>query len=190
MASVWHEQVAKAFKSLIEATVILNGLPIRTLTRNPESEFSIGTYPCATIYNTGITFAKYRFDDYWANGVKNEASHTLEVLPPAMPYDLDYRIEFWSKYQSEINDIARQWLGKIPHNGYLTVVEYTDGQQVDVTRDCTMFNIATVNGDILKPDSRIFRRIYDYRIWVELDERLPVIKPMVTTRVITQEEMP
>ncbi len=51
-----------------------------------------------------------------------------------------------------------------------------------------MFNIDTINADILKPDSRIFRRIYDYRIWVELDERLPVIKPMVTTRVITQKK--
>lgn len=192
MASVWYQQVEEALMDLVKKTIIINNVGVKTIIRSPEPEFAIEEFPSVSISNIGTYFDKSRFEDYWARGEKHLSENKLEILPPAFPYNLDYQIDLWSHYHSQINDMSRMWLGNVSPHHVLTVVESTeviDGETVQNLRDCTMFAIGVQEADIVTNNKRIFHRIYQYRIWVELDERLPILKPMVTVAPeITQKE--
>jgi hypothetical protein len=76
------------------------------------------------------------------------------------------------------------WLGNVPPRTVLTAKETTG-----VSRDCNMFLDALTSSDVIKDNTRIFRRIYTYTIWVELDER-PIVTKNVVKKVTIKNTAP
>lgn len=178
--SVWNEQVDKALLDLLKKVVKYsdeNGEKTTpsVLVRNPEGEFQIKTFPSVSIYNYNQVFSKIRHDEFARTHREySEDLKTVTIERPALPYDLFYQIDFWSEYQTDMNDMTRTWLANVEPRTTLEVVD-TEGN----TRHCVMFLEDMANIDEKEDNTNIFHRAYSYRIWVELDEREPRVESTV-----------
>jgi hypothetical protein len=163
--SVWFEQVDRAL-----LTYITELIPdIYAFVRKPEEDFKVEKYPCISIYCTGYTRNVLRYNEFHKNvaGVEKEGFY-IDLEKSAVPYDLDYQIDFWTKYQSDMNDLTRIWLGNSPE-GYINLpVEDAAGNKRNsfMKQDATLKRV-----DIVTGKDRIFHTVLTYRIWVELDEK-------------------
>lgn len=168
--SVWLTEVDTALLQLIPTIAKYydeegEETPADVMVRNPEGTFKIEKFPSVSIFNYDQIFASYRYNkEEVLVGFDLENGDAI-MEKPAIPFDLYYQIDFWADYQEDINEMTRRWLGKIPKNSVLEVVD-TRG----TTRYCNMELVDFANADYVKGDDRIFHRVYSYRIWVELDE--------------------
>lgn len=183
--SVWNEQVDIGLLNLIKKVVKYtdeNGDKVTpsVLVRNPEGEFQIKTFPSVSIFNYNQVFAKNRHNEQTLPPRKySEDGKSIILEKPALPYDLFYQVDFWSEYQTDINDMTRTWLANVEPRTTLEVVD-TEGN----TRHCVMYLVDMANVDEKEGNVNIFRRAYSYRIWVELDEREPTTQRVVAEREI------
>lgn len=164
--SVWLEQVDTALitylKRLFPKYLIFM--------RKPDEDFKIEAYPCISIYCTGYRRDTLRyFDKLEDTGEIIEEKFIKVYEKSAVPYNLDYQVEFWAKTQTEMNLMTRLLLGNTPE-GYinLPVVDMSGNN-----RNSFMSQSASVvRSDLLNGKNRIFRTIFSYIIWVELDEKV------------------
>lgn len=189
MGSIWNREVDTALVKLLKNTVKYvdeNGdiqVP-NIIVRNPEGDFVDRKYPIVSFFNYDQKFAKVRYNHNPVR-IKEEDSidGTAKFIQPAFPYDLYYQIDFWSEYQTDINEITRSWAGSIPPN---TILEVEDSK--GNIRHCVMNFVEQVEMEEKKEDNtRIFHRAYSYKIWVELNERNPVYKDIVTNLLEIEE---
>ncbi len=181
MGSVWLAEIDNSLintiKTIVKTMERVNGeivpVPVDAFVRNPEGVVQIAKYPCVTIFNYDVRFAGNRFDPSLIRGQRADGRITLEQ--PALPYDLYYQVDFWAKYNEDINEMLRRWHGTIGKNHLLEVLD-TEGNQ----RFSSMTRVDSANADYAKGDQRIFHRVFSYKIWVELDERLPIQVPYAT----------
>lgn len=179
--SVWNEQVDTALLKLIEKVVRytnedgVKSIP-SVLVRHPEGEFQIETFPTVSIYNYNQVFSKIRHDEQARpNMVYFDNNTKVAIEKPALPYDLFYQVDFWSEYQTDLNDMTRTWIANVEPRTTLEVVD-TEGN----TRHCVMYLEDMANMVEKEENINILRRVYSYRIWVELDEREPRIEDVAT----------
>ena len=178
--SVWFEQVDTALVSFITSKIVLtndSGLKyaVPTTVRKPDEDFKVEQYPSITVYNTSSRFAEERYDRESKILERNAKNIQVTLEEPALPYDLFYNIDFWSKTQTEMNEMTRQWLSKVKKYFNLTVRDMSG-----ILRDCFVLQRGDLTkGDFISGYERTFHSIIVYRISVELDERTQTIMPMV-----------
>lgn len=178
--SVWLKEVDTALLKLIPTIVKYYDendelVSPAVMVRNPEGTYKIEEFPSVSIFNYNQVFASERYDREEVL-TKRDIERKVAVLEKsALPYYLYYQIDFWAKYQEDINEMTRRWLGFIPRNFVLEVKD-TEGN----IRHCNMELVDFANADYVKGDERIFHRVYSYRIWVELDEGYEKEYPVVT----------
>ena len=191
-ANVWFEEVNTGLLKEIKDTVrvrnangVLVALEDKALVvRKPEEDFKFETFPCVSIYN--IT---HRHDPIRYNPAPVKVGEDLEnkqviLEDPAVPFNLEYQIDFWAKYQSDMDSMTRTWLTKHFRQFNLTVID--DG---GVERSCNCL----VKGSVTKADlvlngERLFHSLTKLQIWVELDDETRYNKPMVVQRSIDTSE--
>ena len=177
--SVWLKEVDTALLKLIPTIVKYYDendelVSPAVMVRNPEGTYKIEEFPSVSIFNYNQVFASERYDREEVL-TKRDIERKVAVLEKsALPYYLYYQIDFWAKYQEDINEMTRRWLGFIPRNFVLEVKD-TEGN----IRHCNMELVDFANADYVKGDERIFHRVYSYRIWVELDEGYEKEYPVV-----------
>lgn len=177
--SVWLKEVDTALLKLIPTIVKYYDendelVSPAVMVRNPEGTYKIEEFPSVSIFNYNQVFASERYDREEVV-TKRDIERKVAVLEKsALPYYLYYQIDFWAKYQEDINEMTRRWLGFIPRNFVLEVKD-TEGN----IRHCNMELVDFANADYVKGDERIFHRVYSYRIWVELDEGYEKEYPVV-----------
>lgn len=177
--SVWLKEVDTALLKLIPTIVKYYDendelVSSAVMVRNPEGTYKIEEFPSVSIFNYNQVFASERYDREEVL-TKRDIERKVAVLEKsALPYYLYYQIDFWAKYQEDINEMTRRWLGFIPRNFVLEVKD-TEGN----IRHCNMELVDFANADYVKGDERIFHRVYSYRIWVELDEGYEKEYPVV-----------
>lgn len=177
--SVWLKEVDTALLELIPTIVKYYDenddlVSSAVMVRNPEGTYKIEEFPSVSIFNYNQVFASERYDREEVL-TKRDIERKVAVLEKsALPYYLYYQIDFWAKYQEDINEMTRRWLGFIPRNFVLEVKD-TEGN----IRHCNMELVDFANADYVKGDERIFHRVYSYRIWVELDEGYEKEYPVV-----------
>ena len=183
-ANVWFEQVERGLIKEIKETVkcknhkgILTPLDDNAIIiRKPEEDFKIEVFPSVSIYNTSYKFDSLRYNSQPIVVDVNEEEKTLLMEESAIPFNLDYQLDFWSEYQEDMNDMTRTWLMKHFRQFNLNVVD--DGG-VERSCNCSMTNSIT-KSDIVTGDKRLFHSIISYRIWVELDDQTRYNVSMVT----------
>ena len=134
MGSVWLAEIDNSLintiKTIVKTMERVNGeivpVPVDAFVRNPEGVVQIAKYPCVTIFNYDVRFAGNRFDPSLIRGQRTDGMITLEQ--PALPYDLYYQVDFWAKYNEDINEMLRRWHGTIGKN-HLLEVRDTEGNQ-------------------------------------------------------------
>lgn len=180
--SVWFEQVDTALIEYISNVVKLPNskgtkvsMPINI--RKPDEDFKIEVYPCITLYNLYSHRNDVRYNPERQFIKRDYENSKLDVEASAVPYDLSYQMDFWSKKQSEMNEMTRLWIAHNPEKYINLPVKDMSGNQ----RNSFMLQTEDIKkSDLISGDKRLFHSFITYKIWVELDERIGETKPMIT----------
>lgn len=169
--SVWFEQVDQALYDLLKDTVYTYGddgtvehiVPSFPLT---DEELKTVKLPTAIIKKENHEFDLFRYDKQdQVVGYNSNTSNAI-VETSAMPYTLNYQIDFLANYQEDINQMTRVWAMKIPKRYMLGVKDMSGNPRQCYMRQTSP--IVTMNE--LKGDAKLYRICIKYAIWVELDE--------------------
>jgi hypothetical protein len=182
--SVWFDEVDAGFILFIQSIVkVLNSegelqsVPVDI--RKPDEDFLEESYPRVTLHNLYDTFSKVRYDRTPVITSRDEVSKTVSVEQSALPYDLFYQLDFWSTLQSEFSFMTKKWLSKVGRDFNLPVVDDST-----VSRSCYVLQIGSMRKeDFLANGERVFHAYLTYRVWVELDESVAEVTPMVAEPV-------
>lgn len=191
-ANVWFEEVNIGLLNEIKNTVrikdangVLVELPDEALVvRKPEEDFKFETFPCISIYNRNYRYDPLRYNPSPVIVGQDEEKAEVTLEEPAIPFRLEYQIDFWSKYQTDMDTMTRTWLMSHFRQFNLSVVD--DG---GTERTCNCLSKGSIiKSDLVMNKERLFHSIANIQIWVELDEEKRYNKPMVVDRDINTNE--
>lgn len=172
--SVWFEQVDTALINYIKGIVklpdskgVLTPVPVKI--RKPDEDFKIEEYPCITLYNLYSVRDEVRYFPGTVVVERDLDNNKIIEENSAIPYSLFYQIDFWSRQQSQMNDMTRMWLGHHPDRCFNLPVKDLSGND----RDSFVLMVDDLKkSDFLLKNDRTFHSILTYRVWVEIDERI------------------
>lgn len=172
--SVWFEQVDTALINYIKGIVKLpnsNGVltPVPVKIRKPDEDFKIEEYPCITLYNLYSVRDEERYFPDTVVVERDVDNHKLIEEKSAIPYSLFYQIDFWSRQQSQMNDMTRMWLGHHPDKCFNLLVKDLSGNNRD---SFVLMTDDLKKSDFLTDTKRTFHSVLTYKVWVEIDERI------------------
>ena len=172
--SVWFEQVDTALINYIKGIVKLpnsNGVltPVPVKIRKPDEDFKIEEYPCITLYNLYSVRDEERYFPDTVVVERDVDNHRLIEEKSAIPYSLFYQIDFWSRQQSQMNDMTRMWLGHHPDKCFNLPVKDLSGNNRD---SFVLMTDDLKKSDFLTDTKRTFHSVLTYKVWVEIDERI------------------
>lgn len=172
--SVWFEQVDTALINYIKGIVKLpnsNGVltPVPVKIRKPDEDFKIEEYPCITLYNLYSVRDEERYFPDTVVVERDFDNHRLIEEKSAIPYSLFYQIDFWSRQQSQMNDMTRMWLGNHPDKCFNLPVKDLSGNNRD---SFVLMTDDLKKSDFLTDTKRTFHSVLTYKVWVEIDERI------------------
>ena len=187
-ANVWFEEVNIGLLEEIKNTVrvknskgVLKALKDEALLiRKPEEDFKLEVFPCVSIYNLSYKHDPVRYNPSPVIIEEDEKNKVIVMEASAVPFNLDYQIDFWAKYQEDMDCMTRTWLSKHFRQFNLKVVD--DGG-VERTCNC-LIQGSVAKSDLVLNGERLFHSIIKYQIWVELDDETRYNKPMVIQRSI------
>lgn len=182
-ANVWFEEVNIGLFNEIKNTVKVkdvNGVLVALeddsiIIRKPEEDFKLEKFPCVSIYNLSYGHDPIRYNPSPVVMGKDNENNLLILEDPATPFNLMYQLDFWSRYQTEMDSMTRTWLIKHFRQFNLKVVD--DGG-TERTCNCLIQGKVT-KSDLVLEGERLFHTIIKYLIWVELDDETRYNKPMV-----------
>lgn len=184
-ANVWFREVYIGLLQELQNSVKVHNkrgekvsLPDKAFSvRKPEEDFKFETFPCVSIYVKDYEHDPVR---YYPQAVKisdNVETAKILVEEPAVSFNLDVQIDFWSRYQEDMDDMTMTWLMSHFRQFNLNVVD--DG---GTERSCNVNKVGSiVKSDLVLEKERLFHTIINYVIWVELDDEIQYNKPMVVT---------
>lgn len=179
-AIAWFEDVDIALLKEIRDSVyyIKNGKRVQlpeknVIVRKPEEDYKIEVYPCVSIYNLSYSLDRQTYYQYAKRGKtttpseKEGVAGTVSYHGDNIPFKLQYQIDFWARYQSDINEMTKSWL-----TGH--VRQFNLPIESDEGFSCNCIQEGNVTkADMLAGLERAFHTIISYSIWVEIeDERV------------------
>ena len=187
-ANVWSEEVERGLKQEILNTVFyLTDTGIKApltedmvFVRDPEEDLREEQIPCVTITPLYNRFDARRYNPNPVIMSRNEEENLLTMQDSAVPFNLFYQIDFWSRYKEDINLMTSTWLRKHFRQFNLKVVD--DGGTERSSN--VIVNEPLKESDLLKNQKRLFHSIISYVIWVELDDEVGYNVHMVAEREI------
>lgn len=142
--------------------------------RKPEEDFKSEVFPCVSIYNKSYEHDKIRHDPIPVILNIDVENKIAEMEEAATAFNLFYQIDFWSRYQTDMDSMTRTWLFKHFRQFNLPVID--DG---GVERSCNcMQKGQIVKSDLVLNGERLFHSIANLEIWVELDEEIRYNSPI------------
>ena len=191
-ANVWSEEVERGLKQEILNTVFyLTDTGIKApltedmvFVRDPEEDLREEQIPCVTITPLYNRFDARRYNPNPVIMSRNDEENLLTMQDSAVPFNLFYQIDFWSRYKEDINLMTSTWLRKHFRQFNLKVVD--DGGTERSSN--VIVNESLRESDLLKNQKRLFHSIISYVIWVELDDEVGYNVPMVAERNLSAEQ--
>ena len=193
-ANVWFEEVNMGLIQEIKNTVrirntrgVLESLEDRAiLIRKPEEDFKPEIFPCVSIYNVSYKHDPKRYNDSRVKVGEDIDKNVVIMEDQAVPFNLAYQLDFWAKFQEDMDYMTKSWLTKHFRQFNLNVVD--DG---GVLRTCNCIMKGSVTkSDLVLEGERLFHSIIKLLIWVELDDETRYNMPMVIKRNIDTKELP
>lgn len=191
-ANVWSEEVERGLKQEILNTVFyLTDTGIKApltedmvFVRDPEEDLREEQIPCVTITPLYNRFDARRYNPNPVIMSRNDEENLLTMQDSAVPFNLFYQIDFWSRYKEDINLMTSTWLRKHFRQFNLKVVD--DGGTERSSN--VIVNESIRESDLLKNQKRLFHSIISYVIWVELDDEVGYNVHMVAERNLSAEQ--
>ena len=184
-ASVWFEELSAGLLTELYNTIkvkdsdnTLVALPRTSfIVRKPEEDFKIETYPCVSIYHLNYKHDPQRYYPHPVVMSVDKEHNTAQMQDSAVPYNITVQIDFWTRYQTDMDTMTRTWLMRHFRQFNLSV---TDDGGTERTCNCL------INGDVEKSDlvsgnERLYHTIIRYTVWVEIDDEVGYTEPVVGT---------
>lgn len=185
--SIWYEQVnAGLLEELKRSLTVHNAKghltpmtdkPKAFTIRKPEEDFKFEVFPCVSVYNLSSQYNPLRHLPLDVDAVmeRDYENNQLVMEKQVVPFDLSYQIDFWSRFQTDMDDMLMSWLVSHYRQFNLPVIT-TEGTE----RDVNVLQVGeVVKSDLVLNKERLFHSIIKYSIWVEIDGGLRYTKPMV-----------
>lgn len=191
-ANVWFEEVNTGLLNELKSTIRVkdaNGVLVALkdksfVIRKPEEDFKIEVYPCVSIYNISNHHSPIRYNPAPVKVGEDKENNIVILEDPAVPFDLEVQIDFWTKYQEDRDCMLKTWLPKHFRQFNLKVVD--DG---GVERSCNcLVKGKVVNSDLVLKGERLFHSLTKLQIWVELDNETRYNNPMVVSIGVNTQE--
>lgn len=183
--SAWTEQVDIALIKLLKNTLIIPDAEVDVFVTKPDKDFYIESYPCASIHNLYT-----RFDDdrnYPTHrrqlGIDKESGLATNQGVP-LPFKLNYQIDFWAKFKTDMNLMSAQWLSKYYCFFNLPVIDEGGNERTIFAQRRDSFTPR----DYFEKRERIFHANMTYEIWGDLDYVVPVHEHIVLERIFDIKE--
>lgn len=179
--SIWLEQVEEGFSAFIKNIVRIPNsagvlTPVPVLIRKPEESFKINEYPAISLYNVFSREDETRISRDPIIISRDDIAKTIITEDPAKPFVLMYQLDFWAKYRKHMDDMTRLWLFHTGKDMNIPVKDLSGK-----SRMCYVIRTGGLDrSDILEDKERFFHAILQYRVNVELDEKVRNEKPMIT----------
>lgn len=191
-ANVWSEEVERGLKQEILNTVFyLTDTGIKApltedmvFVRDPEEDLREEQIPCVTITPLYNRFDARRYNPNPVIMSRNDEENLLTMQDSAVPFNLFYQIDFWSRYKEDINLMTSTWLRKHFRQFNLKVVDDRGTER----SSNVIVNESLRESDLLKNQKRLFHSIISYVIWVELDDEVGYNVHMVAERNLSAEQ--
>lgn len=184
-ASVWFEEVCTGLIQELKKSVRYNNTNGELVTlddkslmvRKPEEDFKFEKFPCVSVYIVDYKHDPLRYNPEPVVVARDVNNNIATLEETAIPFNLTCQIDFWSRYQVDMDVMTRTWLMKHFREFNLPVV---DSGGTERTCDCfTQGSI--VKSDLVLNKERLFHSIIKYQIWVEIDEEMCYNTSMVTS---------
>lgn len=191
-ANVWFEEVNIGLINEVKDTVRIkdaNGVLVALedkalVVRKPEEDFKFEVFPCVSIYNLTYSHDPIRYNPAPVKVGEDLENNIVVLEDPAVPFNLEYQIDFWAKYQEDMDCMTRTWL--INHFRQFNLKVVDDG---GTERTCNCIAKGSiVKSDLVLNKERLFHSIVKLQIWVELDNETRYNKPMIVNRYIDAGE--
>ena len=181
-ANVWFEEVNAGLIKEIRDSVRIKDrkgclVPLddkAIVVRKPEEDFKFEVFPCVSIYNSTFYHDPLRYNPTPVKIGEYKEENLAIMEEPAIPFVLNYQIDFWAEYQVDRDTMIRTWLMKHFRQFNLDVL---DDWGVDRSCNCLKQG-SVINSDLVRNGERLLHSIIKYQIWVELDEEIRYNKPM------------
>ena len=181
-ANVWFEEVNTGLIKEIRDSVRIKDrkgclVPLddkAIVVRKPEEDFKFEVFPCVSIYNSTFYHDPLRYNPTPVKIGEYKEENLAIMEEPAIPFVLNYQIDFWAEYQVDRDTMIRTWLMKHFRQFNLDVL---DDWGVDRSCNCLKQG-SVINSDLVRNGERLLHSIIKYQIWVELDEEIRYNKPM------------
>lgn len=184
-ATIWSEEVYTGLKNEVmkyvkkrTATGVVNLNDKEVLIRKPEEEFKPESYPCVSLYITNQDPNKVRYnkDPKMVSLDKENSVAVMQDSP--VPFDMTVNIDFWSKSQTDMDLMTKDWLSRHFRQFNLPVRDSGGNER---TCNCLRKG-GIVKSDLVKNAQRLYHSIISYTIWVEIDEEVRY-NASVTTKI-------
>lgn len=190
-ANVWFEEVERGLKEEILRTVeYLTPAGVKepvsnemVFVRDPEEDLREEEIPCVTITPIMNRFDPKRYNPNPVVISRDTKNNTVHMQESAVPFNLTYQIDFWSRYREDMNIMTSSWIKKHFRQFNLPVVD--DGGVVRSSNALIYENMRPV--DLMRNQKRLYHSIISYVIWVELDDEVGYNVSMVADRVVKAE---
>ena len=190
-ANVWFEEVERGLKEEILRTVeYLTPAGVKepvskemVFVRDPEEDLREEEIPCVTITPIMNRFDPRRYNPNPVVINRDTKNNTVHMQESAVPFNLTYQIDFWSRYREDMNIMTSSWIKKHFRQFNLPVVD--DGDVVRSSNALIYENMRPV--DLMRNQKRLYHSIISYVIWVELDDEVGYNVSMVADRVVKAE---
>lgn len=184
MSTIWYESVDEGFvKEVLNSVKYINrdtGEPVSIPEDNiilvkPEEDFKEEVYPSVHITHLFDSHDKNRYNPNQLVVGRNYETNMAQMKDSPVPFSLFYQLDFYAKYQTDLNTMTSSWLKKHFRQFNLKVVD-SDEDEITIN---VMVNENMKSLDFLEGYERIYRKTISYRIWVELDDEIIYNVPMV-----------
>lgn len=191
-ANVWFEEVNTGLIQEILNTVKVTNSTGNTVligeeavfVRKPEEDFKDEIFPCVSIYNRTYEHDPIRYDPVPVKLGIDLSKKNIEMEETAVPFNLFYQIDFWSRFQTDMDTMTRTWLSKHFRQFNLKVID--DG---GVERSCNCMQKGQITkSDLVLDKKRLFHSIANLEIWVELDNETRYNMPVIITRDVNAQQ--
>jgi hypothetical protein len=184
--SIWIREIDTALKLRAESIVkVYNAdkvlTAVRVGIRAPETEEVIEDFPLVEIFHYDEKPSRPQQQGKFAIAVDEERQE-LTIGEALDNWDLFYQLDLCAKYLEDIDEMTRRWVGATGKHFNLDVIDTEGNPQI-----CPVSLIDQRNLDEVG-DKRLFRRVYSYRVWAQLDERGATTQPFPRAEIRKVEE--
>lgn len=179
--SAWSEQIDTALVTLLENTLVLPDTEVEIFVRNPEKDLYIETYPCASVYSLYTRFDEKRHYPTQKHILSSdEVNYLTTEEDVSLPFKLNYQLDFWAKYKTDMNLMSALWLSKYYCFFNLPIIDESGVERTLFVQRRDSFT----PHDYFEKRERIYHSTMTYEVWGDLDQTVPVITDTVAEVVV------